>query len=68
MCIVAVMSHGDEKTIVTKDGQSLDIEADLLERFNTANCTHLEGKPKWFIIQACRFACGLTTVIEGCID
>ena len=54
MCIVAVMSHGDDKSLLTKDCQLLDIQTELLEKFNTANCPDLEGKPKWFIIQACR--------------
>ena len=54
MCIVAIMSHGDEKNIVTADGFYLDIQTQILEKFNTANCPNLERKPKWFIIQACR--------------
>ena len=54
MCIVAIMSHGDETRLLTADGYHLDIQTELLEKFNTANCPSLEGKPKWFIIQACR--------------
>ena len=55
MCIVAIMSHGNEKNLLSADGVLLDIETELLEKFNTANCPDLEGKPKCFIIQACRF-------------
>ena len=54
MCIVAIMSHGDENHLLSADGYGLDIQKELLEKFNTANCPGLEGKPKWFIIQACR--------------
>ena len=54
MCVVAIMSHGDEKSLLSTDGDLLDIQTELLEKFNTANCPDLEGKPKWFIIQACR--------------
>ena len=35
------------------DGQSIDMEY-IYEFFNNRNCPLLRGKPKFFIVQACR--------------
>jgi hypothetical protein len=53
MCVVAIMSHGKEKAIISKDNQELKVNW-ILEQFNNTNCPLLKGKPKFFIFQACR--------------
>merc|ERR1712227_418968 len=56
---VAVMSHGmdpgqSNDRIFASDGQTIDIEKDVLATFNNISSPHLHGKPKLFYIQACR--------------
>jgi len=55
MMIVCVLSHGSEHgKIVSSDCMPIDTEVDILRRFNNDYCPQLKGKPKFFIIQACR--------------
>jgi len=55
MLIVAILSHGKEHgKIVTSDCLYIDEESDILRKFNNEYCPSLVGKPKFFIIQACR--------------
>ena len=51
--ILAVLSHGRDGQVVTSDGLPVDTE-DIYARFNNTNCPLLQGKPKFFIVQACR--------------
>ena len=37
----------------TADGRSINLER-IYEYFNNKNCPDLKGKPKFFIVQACR--------------
>jgi len=53
MMILAVLSHGRDGQVVTSDGLPVDTE-DIYARFNNTNCPLLQGKPKFFIVQACR--------------
>ncbi|KFB45706.1 AGAP010829-PA-like protein [Anopheles sinensis] len=51
--IVFIMSHGDTKdTIMAYDGEMYSFQTDVVEKC-TMNAT-LKGKPKIFVIQACR--------------
>lgn len=55
MLIVCVLSHGKAQgKIVASDCLDIDIEQDILRRFNNEYCPQLQGKPKFFILQACR--------------
>jgi len=55
MLIVCVLSHGKAQSkIVASDCFDIDIEQDILRRFNNEYCPQLQGKPKFFILQACR--------------
>merc|ERR1711915_983247 len=55
MMILCILSHGKENgKIVTTDGIMIDTEVDVLRKFNNDWCPQLKGKPKFFIIQACR--------------
>jgi len=55
MTIVCVLSHGTERgKVVSSDCLEIDTELDILRRFNNDYCPELKGKPKFFIIQACR--------------
>jgi len=55
MLIICILSHGEEQgKIVTSDGYFMDAEADVFRRFNNESCPGLKGKPKFFIVQACR--------------
>lgn len=53
MMILVVLSHGREGQIITSDGRGVDTE-EIYAQFNNVNCPKLKGKPKFFIVQACR--------------
>ena len=53
MMILVVLSHGRENQLISVDGLGVDLEL-MFEHFNNVNCPVLIGKPKFFIIQACR--------------
>ncbi len=53
MCIVCILSHGDSGLIYSTDGREVSTEW-VLRRFNNEGCPALKGKPKFFILQACR--------------
>jgi hypothetical protein len=53
MMILAVLSHGRDGHIYARDGSVIDTEV-IYSKFNNTNCPMLRGKPKFFIIQACR--------------
>ena len=53
--VVAVMSHGTCKGILGIDGQIVTVR-ELMAYFTSTACKSLAGKPKIFIIQACRNA------------
>ncbi len=53
MFILVVLSHGRDGCIITSDGRQIATEA-IYERFNNQRCPNLAGKPKFFIVQACR--------------
>ncbi len=55
MCVVIILSHGDEGDLIyAQDGRKVSAEY-LLRKFNNDACPMLKGKPKFFILQACRF-------------
>jgi len=51
--ILVILSHGQDGYIETTDGRKVNLEA-IFEQFNNQYCPNLKGKPKFFIIQACR--------------
>jgi len=53
MAVVAILSHGKDGVVYAADGQSINMEY-IYEFFNNRNCPELRGKPKFFIVQACR--------------
>jgi len=53
MTIVVILSHGKDGVVYASDGQSINMEY-IYEFFNNRNCPSLRGKPKFFIVQACR--------------
>ena len=54
MCVVIFMSHGNKDFIKSRDGRQVSVSS-LLDKFTKTNCPFLIGKPKLFIIQACRY-------------
>ncbi|ODN01038.1 Caspase-1, partial [Orchesella cincta] len=51
--VVAIMTHGEKNTIYLSDGTQLPVNL-IWEKFEANACPTLAGKPKIFIIQACR--------------
>ncbi|XP_025050143.1 caspase-14 [Alligator sinensis] len=53
-CLITLMSHGTRNGYISgKDEVKVNLK-DIFPLFNNANCPKLRGKPKIFIIQACR--------------
>jgi hypothetical protein len=50
---VAILSHGINGKLYSTDGDLIPVE-DVTKYFDGINCPRLIGKPKVFIIQACR--------------
>jgi len=53
MAVLVILSHGKDGVVYAADGQSINMEY-IYEFFNNRNCPLLRGKPKFFIVQACR--------------
>jgi len=53
MCVVVILSHGTHGRVAAADGRELETEW-ILRQFNNQGCPALKGKPKMFILQACR--------------
>jgi len=54
MMILVILSHGrDQGRVDTVEGQSYELER-VFAQFNNQQCPNLKGKPKFFIVQACR--------------
>ena len=51
--LVAVLTHGDEGGLYDRDGELYDPKETLCQPFSQENKT-LAGKPKIFLISACR--------------
>lgn len=51
--IVILLSHGTESGIYGSDGIEVDLN-DILTYFDNRRCKQMIGKPKVFIVQACR--------------
>ena len=57
-CFVFVaMSHGGPDAIYGTDGKPVSISHDIINQFDGKNWPKMEGKPKIFLIQACRGQC-----------
>ena len=52
--ICCILTHGRYEELAGIDGKYLQIREDILELYTAENCAYLRGKPKLFIIQACR--------------
>jgi len=53
MCVVCILSHGRHGLVAAADGREIETEW-VLRRFNNDGCPALKGKPKFFLLQACR--------------
>lgn len=53
MCVLCVLSHGENGTIICTNGEKVEIET-MLNKFNNQSAPSLRGKPKFFLIQSCR--------------
>lgn len=51
--VVILLSHGTESGIYGTDGLEVDLN-DILSYYDNRNCKQMLGKPKVFIVQACR--------------
>ncbi|ESO83598.1 hypothetical protein LOTGIDRAFT_133150, partial [Lottia gigantea] len=52
-CFICLLSHGEEGYIYGTDGEMLALNQ-IFDLFNNNKCPLLKGKPKIFIVQACR--------------
>ncbi|XP_071145023.1 caspase-2-like [Mytilus edulis] len=52
-CVVCLLSHGEEGYIFGTDGRKIFLD-NIMSLFENGHCKDLRGKPKIFIIQACR--------------
>ena len=52
-CFICLLSHGEEGYIFGTDGKRIPLD-EIFLLFGNTNCKGLMGKPKVFIIQACR--------------
>ncbi|KAL5013599.1 hypothetical protein ScPMuIL_007869 [Solemya velum] len=52
-CVICLLSHGEEGFIFGTDGCKIALD-DVFTLFDNNNCKALLGKPKIFIVQACR--------------
>ena len=64
MAVVVILSHGEKDYVLGTDGQRLNTER-IIEWFNNDLCPSLQGKPKFFIFQACRGDADDQGVIHG---
>uniref|UniRef100_A0A914I1D2 Uncharacterized protein n=1 Tax=Globodera rostochiensis TaxID=31243 RepID=A0A914I1D2_GLORO len=51
--VCVVMTHGEYDLLYGTDGRTVNLHK-FVARLNSRNCPNLNGKPKMFIIQACR--------------
>lgn len=51
--VVILLSHGTESAIYGTDGIEMDLN-DIISLFDNKRCKQMIGKPKVFIVQACR--------------
>ncbi|KAL5011948.1 hypothetical protein ScPMuIL_010499 [Solemya velum] len=51
--VCAIMSHGDENGILTQDYRHITLAA-IMEYFNNAQIPSFGGRPRVYIVQACR--------------
>ena len=58
-----IASHGNENVIVGSDYNEVNIYQDIITPLHNFNCKGLRGKPKIFIINACRGGRGQDSVI-----
>lgn len=58
-CLVVVfLSHGEMGTIYGSDNNTVSI-GEMQAKFNSNDCPSMHGKPKIFILDACRIARGM---------
>ena len=51
--IVIILSHGNDGVVFSSDDKEIHI-ADIEKEFHNSKCRSLQGKPRIFIIDACR--------------
>lgn len=52
--ILCVLAHGGKDHVVAVDGEPIHIDHDIIRPFDGNNFPELQGKPKVFLVQACR--------------
>lgn len=52
-CLVAILTHGTKGKLYGSDGKLVPVE-EITDLFSGNNCPSLVGKPKIFLLQACR--------------
>jgi len=52
MSVFVLMAHGNDNSVIfTADGDSINIEEDIIDLFDIRESPLLKDKPKWFIFQ-----------------
>ena len=52
--IIIINSHGNEGIIYGTDENPVDVRTKIVDPFHNINCEGLQGRPKIFMINACR--------------
>jgi len=66
--VIIIASHGNENVVIGTDYNEVNIYEEVIRPLHNFNCEGLRGKPKCFIINACRGERGQDSIIYDRYD